>query len=309
MTSEEIKKKVLFITPRHAFTYNDIAENGYRITYPYKGDQAIFLRILREIHFRLRLPFRNIWYCKQKRKGTEIFFLFESLITANYVKWLKTRYPQCKIIIYYDNPCNKRNTPRQFDRNLCVLWSGDKKDCEIYGLKHYPKGGYFRTWTVKKEKPQYDIFYVGRDKGRLEYLINMKKKFEKMGLTVYFHIVGEHRYSFRVKGNYKKFMPYKKVLNIIGKSRAILFLSQGAQNGLTVRVQEALIHKVKLITDNKKLMDYDFYDSNNIFILGKDSLDSLKEFLRTPYKEVQSSFFDGMYFDDLVEYVVNQSFV
>ena len=309
MTSEEIKKKVLFITPKHAFTYNDIKENGYQITYPYKGDQSIFLRIIREIHFRLKMPFCNIWYCRQRLHGIEILFLFESLITADYVKWLNCKYPKCKIIIFYDNPCNKRNTPRQFDKSLCVLWSIDKKDCKKYGLRYYPKGGYFRSWTVKKEKPKYDIFYVGKDKGRLDYLIHIKKIFENMGLKVYFHIVGEHRYSFNVKGNYKKFMPYKQVLKIIGKSKAILFLSHGAQNGITIRVQESLIHKVKLITDDEKIMDYDFYDPNNIFVLGKDNLELLKEFLRTPYKEVQSSFFDGMYFDDLVEFVIDNSFV
>ncbi len=309
MTSEEIKKKVLFITPRHAFTYNDIKENGYQITYPYIGDRSVILRVLREIHFRWKLPFRNIWYCRQKLSGIEVLFLFESLITADYLKWLNCRHPQCKIIMYYDNPCNKNNTPRQFNTDICVLWSGDKKDCKRYGLKYYPKGGYFRSWTVKKEKPRYDIFYVGKDKGRLKYLIHIKKMFEGMGLKVYFHIVGEHRYSFNVKGNYKKFMPYKQVLKKIGESRAILFLSQGAQDGITVRVQESLIHRIKLITDNKKLMDYDFYDSNNIFILGKDKLETLKEFLKTPYKEVKSSFFDGMYFDDFVEYVINNSFV
>ena len=75
MTSEEIKKKVLFITPRHAFTYNDIKENGYQITYPYIGDCSVILRVLREIHFRWKLPFRNIWYCRQKLSGIEVLFL------------------------------------------------------------------------------------------------------------------------------------------------------------------------------------------------------------------------------------------
>ena len=44
--------------------------------------------------------------------------------------------------------------------------------------------------------------------------------------------------------------------------------------------------KKKLITNNKDIINYDFYNSNNIFVLGEDNLDNIKEFIEKEYVEI-----------------------
>ena len=80
-------------------------------------------------------------------------------------------------------------------------------------------------------------------------------------------------------------MPYKEVLENLGKSKAILHLSQGAQYGITMRIMESLIHNIKLITDCSYLVNYDFYNENNI-------------------EKVDAKVLEHIYFEDMLKYIV-----
>jgi hypothetical protein len=41
-----------------------------------------------------------------------------------------------------------------------------------------------------------------------------------------------------------------------------------------------------MITNNKSIVNYDFYHPNNIFILTDSNLDSLEDFVKLPYVEI-----------------------
>ena len=135
----------------------------------------------------------------------------------------------------------------------------------------------------------------------------MERQFNLLGLTTYFHIAPEHRYDLYKNKRYKKFLPYTEVLKFLGKTKAILSLGYGSQECITIRVQESLVHKIKLITDCVWLKKYDFFHPDNIFILGEDEIESLPEFMNKPYVEIETSVLNNIYFEDLVEHIVLNS--
>lgn len=55
---------------------------------------------------------------------------------------------------------------------------------------------------------------------------------------------------------------------------------------MTLRPLEALAFKKKLLTNNPNIEQYSFYNSNNIFILGKDDPSMLEEFIEKPYIDI-----------------------
>jgi hypothetical protein len=71
-----------------------------------------------------------------------------------------------------------------------------------------------------------------------------------------------------------------------------------------MRIMESLIHNIKLITDCSYLVNYDFYNENNIFILGKDDFNRLSEFMNTPYEKVDAKVLEHIYFEDMLKYIV-----
>lgn len=300
---------VLFIFPGHDFTYHVLKDSGLDVLPPYKGKDNIILRILREIHFGLNLPLKSIWFHKIN-KEYKSFFIFEPLIIPEYIDWLHFLYPHSKFVMLYLNKCNKINSPDKFRYSFLNLWSGDVNDSQTYNLNLCPNAGFYvRTWKVCKTEPEFDIFFVGCDKGnkRLVELVNLENKFNALGLKSYLHIVPEHRYGLYNNKRYKRALPYSEVLKFLGKTKAILYLGYGSQECVTIRVQESLVHEIKLVTDCAWLKKYDFYHPDNIFILGEDEMDSLLEFLNKPYVNIEASILNSMFFEDLAEQIILNS--
>lgn len=303
-----MKRNVLFVLPEHTWFRNIVVDSGFIAVPPYRGKNSVILRILREIHFRLNLPCKQIWFYPINRYN--VFFIFECLIIPEYIKWLHKKYPDSQYIMFYINKCTVSNNPDMFRFDYLNLWTGDINDSKKYNINLCQNSGsYVKNWIVNKETAEYDIFFVGKDKGknRLGYLLDLEKTFQDLGLKTYFHIVAERRYDRYRNPHYKKFLSYRECLNYLGKSKAILYLGFGSQECITIRVQESLIHKVKLVTDCLWLKKYDFYHPQNIFILGEDKIENLPDFLNSPYVDIDASILKHIYFEDLVKEIISQS--
>lgn len=304
----EIRNEVNIILPRHGWTYQYVENSGFKVIPPYKGEKK-FSRFVRTLLFRLHLPGQSIWYNKQALINNAVLFVIEPLITAKYIKWLYKNTKGSKIILFYMNPINSTVVnPAKLDDRWCEKWSADIGDCKKYNMHLYSGGMYFKQCKVKKEPAEFDIFYVGKDKGRLEKLLLLKDSFEKMGLNTLFYVVADRGYKKQKDKFHNPFLPYEKVLDYLGKSKSILHISEGCQKGITIRIQESLIHEIKLITDDKEIVKCDFYNPNNIFILGKDDIRTLPDFLNTPYESVKSQFYNHAYYEDMIEEVTTNNY-
>lgn len=290
---------IRFILPHHGWTYKFIKKEGFDVRDPYIGN-ALIPRIFREIFFRLNLPGKAIWYNKENLEHDKTIFIYESLIIPNYIKWIHDNTKNCRIILFYSNPVSASVNPNLIDDEWCEKWTVDTSDADKYGLRLYEGGGYFSQWTVDKKMPSIDVFYVGKDKRRLEKIQSLKKQFEDLGLKTYFHITAERGFQRKKDKYHQPFMPYEEVLKVMGKTRAILHLSDGCQKGITMRIAESLLHEIKLITDDKDIVNYDFYHPNNIFVLGLNDMSKLPGFLNLPYTHVESTFYERPYFEDMV---------
>lgn len=290
--------EITIVLPKHDFCYPALKSQGYEVLSPYKGN-VLPLRLLRELHFRSPLPGKSIWYNK-KLKKINCAIVYDALITTEYMQWLRKKNPDSRLIYLYSNPVDKAIDPRQLPDSVCEKWTTDKKESEEYGIEYIGDGGYIRTWTVKKEEPEYDVFFIGRDKGRLDKLTEIKDRLESLGLTTNFYITAYHRYQRFGKKAYKPLVPYTDVLKMLGKTRSILHLVDGGQSGITFRVMESIIHGIKLITDNRALKDSIYYNPHNFFILGDDDLSDLPAFLQRPFMPYPQELVDKLYYENAI---------
>ncbi|MGL6101470.1 MAG: hypothetical protein ACRC0G_17860, partial [Fusobacteriaceae bacterium] len=79
-----------------------------------------------------------------------------------------------------------------------------------------------------------------------------------------------------------------EILNIISKSKVIIDIQHPKQTGLTMRSIEMLGMKKKLLTTNKDIVNYDFYNENNIRIIDRDNPELDSEFIKSEYKEIDN---------------------
>jgi hypothetical protein len=135
------------------------------------------------------------------------------------------------------------------------------------------------------DPPRFDVFFVGIDKGRLADLRHLQAAFEHAGLTTHFHVVADKRRRYSEEDLAwltRAWLPYEETLRFVRQSRAVLELLQAERCGPTIRSLEAAFLGRKLITDNEALRETDLYHPSRIFILGRDPMSGLKQFLESP---------------------------
>lgn len=171
-----------------------------------------------------------------------------------------------------------------------IIVSFDKGDCEKYSLLYGPQ--YISDAFIRNKKPlmiDTDVFFAGKDKGRIKEILDIEKMLNELGLSTCFWILGEKRNKYNdieKRKLMKQSVPYSKIIQQNQRSKAILEVMQKGQRGLTYRPIEALHLQKKLITNFVEIKNYDFYNKNNIFILGEDDLSNLKKFVNSPYEPI-----------------------
>lgn len=83
-----------------------------------------------------------------------------------------------------------------------------------------------------------------------------------------------------------KIIAYETYLKNTLNSKIIIDLVINEHKGLSFRVFESLKYKKKLITTNKTVIDYPFYNSNNILILDENNFNQIQSFIEIPYQEI-----------------------
>ena len=196
----------------------------------------------------------------------------------------------------------------QDELNFRII-SFDKGDCKQYGLLYAPQCILNVDWADFDQANydlKQDIFWVGKDKGRIEELLYLKKQFEQLGLSCMFRILPQKKkqYSKEVRPLLlDRELPYSQIIKMDLQSKAILDIVVKKQMGLTYRAVEAMRLRKKLITTFKEIQNYDFYRRENIFIIGKDHLEWLPEFLNSPYQDIPSNIVDGYSFQGMIQYI------
>ena len=80
-----------------------------------------------------------------------------------------------------------------------------------------------------------------------------------------------------------KSLDLESVKELYQMSKVILDINHPHQTGLTMRTFEALGAGKKLITTNKSIMQYSFYNQNNIHVINRQDPVISKDFFETPF--------------------------
>ena len=304
------KKEVCFIRPmqgKNDYWHHAMRKSGYKTLIPYK-DYTFLLRIIREVWFRLGLPMKNLWYNPEIKKcNANIFFVKDPLMTVDFLTWLRMIKTDARILLDFDNRAGTMINPDDITDPTIEKWSYDPDDCNKYRMNLKPNG-YLDYYRIKKNKfPVYDIVFVGRDKGRIEQLLELEKKFKKYGLKTYFRISPNRFYMRYWNKFYKSMIPYTQYLSLIAKSKAILNIMPENQKGLTMRDFEAVFDGIKCITNNKAIKEFELYDSSRYFVLGVDNLDTINEFLSSEFKSISEETLKEYKLDSAISKIIGEN--
>ncbi|MCI7613404.1 MAG: hypothetical protein MSS66_10540 [Selenomonadaceae bacterium] len=235
------------------------------------------------------------WYgdWKYDIENYDTVIIIDEVRGRDIFEFIFRKNPTCNVCVFYDSPILP-NTPKSPDNysDLPVrFFSCDPKIVLDYGIEEKP---YFYVFQPDEcgEKKFYscdsDVFFVGENKGgRKKVLQNLKNVLSDYGIHCKFVLVSNNRHCFfsRRFTNFVDYMPYDEVIANIKGCKAILELVSDGQTGITQRPYEAIYYGKKLITNNKGVMKYSFYNEERVFVLGQRDIGELVDFINKPVCE------------------------
>lgn len=135
---------------------------------------------------------------------------------------------------------------------------------------------------IKPAVPEFDIYFLGKNKGRWEALVDLGGKLGQQGIRTHFLMVGEEGVDYPAHPAVhilRQEVTYLQNLATINRSRCLLELTQANQAGLTIRCMEAMFFGKKLITSNPLVKKLPFYHPDAFFVLGQDDFSGIGDFL------------------------------
>ena len=139
-----------------------------------------------------------------------------------------------------------------------------------------------------QEVIEWDIYYTGAGLDerveKIKQLINQIKRSNfKLNINL---LTGEDLTLADNVKFLKHGISYEENILLTKKSNVLLDFKREEHDGLSLRFFEALNFNKKIITDNKAVVEYDFYNPKNIYITDFTNFNGLIDFLETPFQEV-----------------------
>ncbi|TKF69494.1 hypothetical protein FCV59_20550 [Vibrio sp. F13] len=288
---------------------------------PYNGNK--FYDLLKKIMIRIlpRMCFKIFHIKELKKKGfndldDELIIFFDTPYWFRTLPFLRDTIKNSDIKLWFWNPVKDKKYLSQISTSSFNVATFDYSDSIKYNWDYHPQ---FYWRSIEKENtpttPINDVFYIGREKNeesysRIEILSDCLSKLDNDSLSVKAMIVNssvsqikstKHRNVINKKSN----ISYDEVINNLLFTKSILEVNAPGQSGLTLRALEALFFRKKLITNNKEIVKYDFYDQENIYILGFDTR-CLKSFVESEYKDVPGSIKEKYSFEHWLKFMSSQ---
>lgn len=311
-------KKILFFAPKF-FNYEieikkKMIEMGAEVDYfdermnPNNLEKVI-IRLKKELlNKKIKKYYQNILEKTKNKKYDYVFFLSPETIKVELLQELKNINKDAKFILYmYDSIKNKKNVLKilnEFDYHF----SFDKSDCEYDSRFKFRPLFYLDEYSKYSSNKlfNYDLTFIGTvhsDRYQIIKAIKEIALMESLKIKFFMYFPSKIIYFFKkiydksykntdIKDFSFEIMNKNEILSIISQSKVILDIQHPKQIGLTMRTIEMLGMKKKLITTNKDIANYDFYNSMNICIIDRESPTLDLNFIKSSYKEINKEIYE-----------------
>ena len=301
-----MRKYVIFGEP------NDFYEASYKDISEVEGAiyQSEFLpgmpKLVKKIHTahclipfsaKRKIPLKRIWYKKyfsqRYKEGDEYVFVFlfmwNPIFHNGYLEYLRKNYPNCKCVLFLcDINCAKKlnieDEKKRFDHIMVFeRFFAKENDIEYYPLVYSD----YRE-DVNIEEKTTDLLFVGWAKGRYKLLKQIYDRLSSNGVKCQFYLTKMDEEIPKDSGiHFVDWVPYDKYIELLKKAKCLLDIVPPNTDCSTLRANEAMSYKSRILTNNTRIVFEEFYDPESISVYNSpDEIDInflLREYTNTEY--------------------------
>jgi hypothetical protein len=186
----------------------------------------------------------------------------------------------CFLFDGIENYKDQKKTLTYFD----TVYSYDKKDVEKYKFEFLTN--YIFDDEIQSKQIENIAFNISSFDERFSLLEKLAKYLKKNEISFRFIVKKDKFFKHENIEITHKYLSLSVVKEYISSSLVLIDLQMNNQVGLSFRIFEALGYKKKIITNNKDIVNYDFYNENNIFVISEKNLKIPLSFFETQYTEI-----------------------
>jgi hypothetical protein len=293
-------KKILFICPRF-FGYenhiiNELGAMGAEVSFLkdrfFDGPlKSALTRLFPNLatHLASRAILKVLKKFPDNTKFDVLFVINGQTLSKIFLTRFKSLNPESQSVLYiWDSLMNRKNLRGKFsyfDR----IFTFDPADAKKYNLHFRPLffvNNFKRSDTPAPQATNNQLVFVGTmHSDRLKVIQSISKQAPSHIKTfLYLYIQAPWVYWFykitkeEYRNTNRKDFNFNTInqdllYEIYSRSSIILDIEHPNQQGLTMRTLESIGAGKKLITTNKSIQHYDFYNANNIAIINRDAFD------------------------------------
>lgn len=304
------------------FSYNkhivaELTNMGYEVDYfSDRPDSNIIIKSLirlnkKIVSGRIRKYENKILDAIKKNKYEKMIMIFGQSFDVSFVEKAKTINPAMELIYYAWDSIKLFPDIEKLSACFGKSFTSDLNDSLNVPHLHFLPLFYSRMYEAVGKEPRencsYDALFVGTIKnGKYKPLKALLKSLERLFKNNYVYLYLQSKLVFLYsKMKYKDFkgsklnefhykkMPESELAALFAKSKFVIDILAGDQNSLTMRTIEALGAKRKLITTNKEIEKYDFFNPTNIYIYEENGEVDLKApFFTEEYKGLDKTIYE-----------------
>ncbi len=318
-----MKRKLLFIAPDY-YGFNEVVLKGLKeysdcdvsyivsnFKYQYKNwGERIYNFFLKT------LLGRNL---KEKKKDEYIKefikFINESndydillinapyLLTNNQIE-IALKKTKLSVVIFWDS-IEKIPMQKKYLEDFDIIYSFEPDDCAKYHLKKITN--FYFAESNNDSNNLYDVCYLATYDERIKVAERIFKYFDEHNISVKGKMFVRRRQRLpKSIERIKEIIPFSKSYKYYLDSKIILDIAHPNQKGLSFRPYEAIGLRKKLITTNKDIVNYDFYNPNNIFVIEDiDNITIPLEFFKTDYQEIDIKLREKYHIKNWIHNIIN----
>ena len=263
------------------------------LLFPLNRNSNLFQRVFRKYGCSFKVP-SNFVLGSNLRNAIQELKRGDALVIAEYtdpvlVSTIARIIPQG--VSRYIWLWNHKGTNRIFANNLstikkhhCQVITYDELDASRFGFGWHTQ--FFNIQPYREmallDRPiLYDFFFVGYAKNRVEEIEAIHS------------LLSSYACNFITVHSNSEYIPYTNYMKMALQSRCIVEIVHTGDPSCTLRPLEAMSIRRKLLTNNPEVRNYSFYRPQNIFIVGKDDIAILQEFLHSPFEPLPTKIVDS----------------
>lgn len=313
-----VGSKILFICPRF-FGYEqeierELVKLGAAVDfYDERPFSASIYKIFNRINFKFFIRkkickyYDSILAKADVEKYDVLFVINPETIPLNFIQRIKSSCPNIRTVLYmWDSIENKKNAVsliNEFDK----VATFDKADSinninieflPLFFTRNYDVTNYS---TRKSNMARYNAVFIGTaHSDRYTFVNKIITQFSSASLGNFLFFYCPSKLLFFIKKclsremaglslNQISFesMSSEQIAEVLMHTTFVIDIEHPKQNGLTMRTIEMMGLQKKLITTNKNVIDYDFYNPKNICVVDRQNPKIDDQFLLSEFEPIE----------------------